>query len=145
MHERSVGHHPHDQHCDCAAHRPRSSSGLWCAVLPLLACAVCPVCLANYAKLLSIAGMGFGLSHAHHFILLVVALSVSLVVSGLRSWRTKRIWPIAVAVSGAGLVLAGHLLGEVSWLEWAGVATLFIGGLTEQFRMRKQAKMLARA
>jgi hypothetical protein len=101
--------------------------------------------LTNYAKLLSIAGIGFGLSHAHHFILLVVALSVSLVVSGLRSWRTKRVWPIAVAVTGAGLLLAGHLLGDVSWLEWAGVATLLIGGLTEQFRVRKQAKTLARA
>jgi len=138
---RSVAQESHDQRCDCAAHRVRPP-GLWSAMLPFLACAVCPVCLSNYAKLLSLAGMGFGMSETHHLILLAVAISASVIVSGWRSCRTKRLWPFAVAVTGSGLVLTGHMLGEVSRLEWTGVVVLFIGGITERLRLRK--RVLAR-
>jgi hypothetical protein len=134
-------HHPHEHACDCAAHRRREdpAPGAWGALLPVLACAVCPACLSTYAKLFSIAGVGFGLSELHHDILLAVAITTSVALSAWRSWRTRRAWPIGVALAGSTLVLCGHMFGEVAWLEWAGVLTLLVGGLTEHFRLRRLA------
>lgn len=134
-------HHAHEHACDCAAHlrREEPAPGALSALLPVLACAVCPACLSTYAKLFSVAGVGFGLSELHHDILLGVAITTSVLVSAWRSHRTRRAWPIAVALTGSALVLCGHLLGELAWLEWAGVLVLLAGGLTEHFRLRRLA------
>ena len=128
--------------CDCRAHRPAPrarGTGPWSALLLVLACSTCPVCLATYAKLLSMLGVGVGvsLSETQHLVILASAVAASVVVSAWRSWRTKRVWPIATAAVGATLVLAGHLLGDLELLEWAGIFTLLVGGLTEQFRLRR--------
>lgn len=134
-------HHAHEHVCDCAAHRRRDepAPGIWGSLLPVLACAVCPACLSTYAKLLSVAGVGFGMSELHHDILLAFAIAASVLVSAWRSYRTRRAWPVAVALTGSALVLCGHLHGEVGWLEWAGVLTLLAGGLTEHLRLRRTA------
>lgn len=140
-------HHAHEHACDCAAHRRREGAapGAFSALLPVLACAVCPACLSTYAKLFSIAGVGFGLSELHHDILLGVAVATSVLVSAWRSYRTRRAWPVAVALAGSSMVLGGHLLGELAWLEWAGVLTLLAGGLTEHFRLRRLRRLAATA
>ncbi|MBC7170846.1 MAG: hypothetical protein H5U40_00375 [Polyangiaceae bacterium] len=133
--------HQHGHGCDCAAHRaPKAApnTGLWAAVLPVLACAVCPACLTTYAKLFSVLGVGFGLSEFHHLVLLVVAISASIGVSAWRSWGTRRVWPISVALTGSALVATGHLAGDLHAVEWAGVLTLLAGGLTEHFRLRRR-------
>lgn len=135
--------------CDCAAHRVRdtktrrTSTGLWASVLPFLACAVCPACLATYAKFLSVAGVGLELSELQHVLLLSFAIGCSVAVSAWRSWTTKRSWPIATALAGSMLVLAGHAIGELHAVEWAGVITLMIGGLSEHFRLRRLAPSVA--
>jgi hypothetical protein len=133
--------HAHGQACDCAAHRQqtaaKSGTGLWSAVLPVLACAVCPACLATYTKVLSSLGVGFGLSDFAHVLLLLVAVTASLAISSWRSWRTRRAWPVVVASIGATLVLAGHLV-DVHAVEWGGVLVLVIGGVTEHLRLRHQ-------
>lgn len=134
--------HEHRHACDCAAHRaPKpsvQSASLWSAILPVLACAVCPACLTTYAKLFSVLGVGFGLSEFHHLMLLVVAISASIGVSAWRSWRTRRRWPIAIALTGSALVATGHFAGDLHFVEWAGVLVLLVGGLSEHFRLRRQ-------
>jgi hypothetical protein len=128
--------------CDCSAHRAQpssSNSGFWASLFPVLACALCPACLTTYAKLFSVFGVSFGLSELQHLILLVVAIAASLTVSGWRSWRMRRAWPVAVAAVGAGLVVTGHLAGELHFVEWAGVLVLLAGGLTEHFRLRSRS------
>lgn len=138
-----MGTHHHDQGCDCGAHRQaaaRSSgarTGVWASVIPILACAVCPACIATYAKVFSLLGVSVGLSELHHTVLLGIAIAVSTLVSAWRSVRTRRIWPVAFATLGASLVLAGHVRGELHALEWAGVLTLLGSGLVEQLRLRK--------
>lgn len=112
---------------------------MWPLLLPALACAVCPACVTMYAKLLSLVGVGFGLSEFQHELLLAVAVTVSLAVSGWRTLRSGRVWPLAVALLGTALVLAGHLEEELHALEWLGVLTLLAGGLAEQFRLRRVA------
>ena len=39
----------------------------------------------------------------------------------------------------AGLVLLGHMRGELHLLEWAGIIVLLCGGLGERFRLRRAA------
>jgi hypothetical protein len=84
-----------------------------------------------------VLGIGFGLSELHHLVLLVLALGVSIGISAWRSWRTRRVWPIALAGTGSALVAIGHFAGEVDVLEWAGVLTLMAGGLSEHLRLRR--------
>lgn len=108
-------------------------------MLPVLACAVCPACVTAYAKVLSLVGLGFGLSETQHVILLVLALTCSLAVSAWRSWRSRRWWPIATAIVGAALVTVGHV-SDSHMLEWLGVLVLLVGGLVEHFRLRRAAQ-----
>jgi len=142
--------HQHGHACDCAAHRAagagHSSAGLWSAILPILACAVCPVCLTTYAKLLSVVGIGFGLSARQHLIVLGGAVLASLGLSAWRSYRTQRVWPLALSVLGSVLIMTGHFAGDLELVEWAGVLVLLVGGLREHFRLRKlQAPLRGRA
>lgn len=105
-------------------------------MLPLLACAVCPVCLSSYAKLLSVLGVGLGLSEMHHHLVLSVAITFSIAVSAWRSYYTRRIWPVVIAVLGSLLMSLGHVSGDVPVLEWAGVLVLLGGGAFEHLRLR---------
>lgn len=141
-------HHAHDHGeppayaCDCAAHRHAAApvaqgAGPWTTLLPILACAVCPACLATYAKIFSVFGVGFGLRETQHTALLIVAIAASVAVSAWRSHRTKRAWPIAVASLGAGLLLLGHWAHGWHALEWLGMGVLLIGGVTEQLRLAR--------
>jgi hypothetical protein len=95
--------------------------------------------VATYAKLLSVAGVSVGLTELQHVFLLAIAITISLFASAWRSWRTKRRWPLAIAVTGAAMVLAGHLAAELHALEWLGVLVLLAGGLGEHFRLRELA------
>lgn len=112
---------------------------MWSAVLPVLACAVCPACLATYTKVLSSLGVGFGLSDVAHMLLLLVAVTTSIAISSWRSWRTRRAWPVVVACIGATLVLVGHAV-DVHIAEWGGVLVLVIGGVTEHLRLRHRRR-----
>ena len=140
--------HGHGHGCDCAGHRSskaaRPNGSLWSALLPVLACAVCPACLTTYAKLFSVLGVGFGLNELQHLTLLGVAISASIGVSAWRSWRTRRMWPIAIALTGSALVATGHF-ADVHVVEWAGVLTLLAGGLTEHVRLRRSQVRLVSA
>jgi len=131
--------HGHEHACDCAAHAAMEApgSGPWSVLIPVLACAICPACIATYAKLLSAVGLGFGMSEIQHLRLLVVAICVSVGISAWRSWRTRRVWPVAMALCGSMLVAMGHLAHELHALEWAGIVVLVAGGLTEHFRLRR--------
>lgn len=100
---------PPRSHCDCAHHRAKSSNpatgepgGRWASLVPILACAVCPACLAAYAKVLSFVGIGVSLSESTHLLVLVLAIGVSLVVSAWRAWRLRRLGPLAISVVGGG-------------------------------------------
>jgi hypothetical protein len=137
--------------CDCSAHSigqaqkdsphggapHERSASRWALLLPVLACAICPACLTMYAKLFSVLGISIGLSEFHHALLLTLAVTISVGVSAWRSWKSRRLWPLGVASLGSALVLFGHLSGDLHFLELAGVACLFVGGLAEQFRLKR--------
>lgn len=132
----------HHATCDCAAHaKPAAGAGSpWASVLPVLACAVCPACLSAYAKVLSAFGVGLFLSERQHAVILSVAVACSLVVSGARSVKSRRWWPLSTSLAGSVLVVAGHV-GEWPGLEWAGVVTLLVGGLAEMPLVRRVLRL----
>lgn len=133
----SCGHH-HD-HSTGGAPSARAVSGLWAAVLPVLACAVCPACVSTYAKVFATLGVGAALSERQHLALLAVAVLASIAVSAYRTWRSGRVWPVIVAVAGCALLSAGHLV-DVRALEWIGMAVLVAGGVLEQRAARRVAR-----
>jgi hypothetical protein len=139
----------HDAACGCGHHHappaPQAGSRWGAALLPVLACAVCPVCLTTYAKVLSVFGVSLGVDAALHQRLLVAALATSIAISAWRSWKQRRIWPIAIAIAGTTLVAAGHGLGELHALEWGGMLLLLGGALAEHYRLRRRPLAPARA
>jgi hypothetical protein len=124
--------------CDCASHRaaePGSrATDAWSAILPALACAACPACLPMYAKLFAVLGLGFELTELQHVLLLCVAITASLAVSTRRAWRLRRVWPVAIALSGSALIALSHVGGEHPAAEWAGILTLLVGAVLEHVR-----------
>lgn len=132
--------HRHGVDCDCSHHpqdesEPRAA-GWVASALPVLACAVCPACLSAYAKLFSALGVGLVLSETQHAVIMTVAVCSSVAVSAWRSVRSRRAWPLVVSLSGASLVVGGHL-AELGAAEWAGVLVLLVGGLVEMPLVRK--------
>ena len=97
------------------------AGGVWSAIVPVLACALCSACSTTYAKLFSALGVGFGPSEFHHLVRLVVAISASI---GVSSWRTRRVWSIAIALTGSALVATGRFVGDLHFVEWPGVLLL---------------------
>ncbi len=81
--------------------------------------------------------MGFGLTAVQHGVLLAVAVATSFTISSWRSWKTKRLWPMAISAAGSSLVLLGHFRGELHVVEWGGVMLLLGGGLIEHIRLRR--------
>jgi hypothetical protein len=105
-------------------------------LVPILACAVCPVCLTTYAKVFSVVGVGAGLTPNAHLAILFCAIGISLAVSGFRSYRARRGWPIVTALLGCTSLAVGHL-ADIQVLEWTGMLVLVGGGLVEQLRLRR--------
>lgn len=119
--------------CSCAHEHDSAKLGWLSALAPALACAVCPACLSTYAKIAASFGSGLAIGETAHLVLLLVAIAVSLAVSAWRSWRSRRAWPLALALLGGIVLVVGHVV-ELAPLEWAGIAIVLAGGLVEHLR-----------
>jgi hypothetical protein len=115
------------------------ATGLWATILPVVACALCPACVSTYAKIFATIGVAAALSKRQHLALLVFAVVMSVGISAYRSWRSRRAWPVVVALAGCTLLSAGHLI-EANALEWCGIAILVVGGMLEQRAARRVAR-----
>ena len=140
--------HGHSPGCGCGAHEASDAGsdrgGGWAMLAPILVCLVCPACLSTYAKAFAALGVGISLTDEEHTWLLALAVALSLAVSGWRSWRGRRVWPIGLAIVGCGMLLGGHLTSHHP-SEWAGIGVLLVGGLVEQqvFRHRSARRSAA--
>ncbi|MBX3226969.1 MAG: hypothetical protein KIT84_40975 [Labilithrix sp.] len=100
--------------------------------MPILACALCPGCIATYAKVLSALGIGVALSETQHLWLLLGCIAFSLGF-GVRELRvTRRYGPLLLTTSGCAVFLVVHAFGEdvgLAGLSWLGVALLVAGAV----------------
>ncbi|MDI1483531.1 hypothetical protein [Polyangium sp. y55x31] len=134
----------HHEGC-CGGHRrkPRGKkpgrSSLFGAVLPVLACAVCPTCLGAWAQALSAVGVGFVVTETQHLLLLVAAVVITLVVSGRRYARSRRLGPLLLSLVGCVGLVASHALGEIQVLAWSSIAVLVAASIWQE-RSRPAAR-----
>jgi hypothetical protein len=134
--------HVHGEGCGCDIRslrvKPSAMSqqgtfrGFVGQVLPALACAVCPACLATYAKALSVAGVSAWLSESQHLGFLTVAVAFSLVFGVRRARKLGRWEPFGFTVLGCALLVLAHLYDDAPWPTWAGLVALFVGGVYGQ-------------
>ena len=148
-HEHGHGHghghahdgHGHDGHAhakkaavaddcsNCAAHRPRTAAetarwGWLSGLIPILACALCPVCLSLYATILSAFGVGFAITEGQHAVLLFVAVAAAILAGGFRARVTRRFGPLGLTTLGCMLLIFADVLHENRPLSLVGIAML---------------------
>jgi uncharacterized membrane protein (UPF0136 family) len=129
----------------CAAHRPRvpvDRTGRWgwlAGIVPILACALCPVCLSAYATILSVFGVGFAISEGQHAILLIVAVVAALASGAWRARVTRRFGPLGLTALGCLLLIFADVLHENRPLSLFGIA-LLIASMVWDRRAAKQPR-----
>jgi len=141
-HEACCGHHHRHRH---AAKDGSARSSFLGAVLPILACAVCPTCLGAWAQALSALGVGFVVTEAQHLVLLAVAVAVTLVVSVRRYVRSHRRGPLALSIAGSVGLVASHLLGEIEALAWASIVVLVAASIWQHRASPSPARLVKQA
>lgn len=134
-----------DDCSSCAAHRPRppvdgtSKWGLLSGIAPILACALCPLCLSAYATVLSAFGVGFALTEAEHKVLLLVAAAAAVLAAGWRTRVTGRYGPLGVTVLGCALLVLGDVMNENKALSMGGIV-LLVAAMIWDRRAAKRAR-----
>ncbi len=142
--------------CDCAGHRLAQAQGAggsaavghvgWLSSLaPILACALCPVCLSAYATILSALGVGVGVALSAQQHALLVSLAVALAL-GAGLWRarvTRRYHTLALTGLGCTLLLIGEYAGDNRLLIGVGMA-LLLGSMLADRLLEARAKAAAR-
>jgi hypothetical protein len=104
----------------------RSRSGSFvAAVVAVLTCAVCPVCLSVYASVLSVFGVGFALSERTHGWLLIGSLSFALAISIWAATRHQRIWPPLLTALGGAALLFSHFTADHIVIDLFGTSLVF--------------------
>jgi hypothetical protein len=93
---------------------------------PILACALCPVCLSAYATILSALGVGFALSEGQHRVLLLLAVAMALGAGIWRARVTRRYGPLGTATLGCALLLFADFVHENRVLSAAGMILLVV-------------------
>lgn len=142
--------------CDCAGHRLAQAHGAggpaavghvgWLSSLaPILACALCPVCLSAYATILSALGVGVGiaLSARQHALLVSTAVALALGAGLWRARVTRRYHTLALTTVGCTLLLIGEYAGDNRLLIGLGM-TLLVGSMVADRVLEYRAKAAAR-
>lgn len=138
----------HGESCNCRHHpqhrhtAPSSKAGRvtpWSSLLPALACAVCPACLATYAKVFSALGVGIALTESQHLWMLVACVTFSLLFGGWEARRTRRFAAFGLTSAGCATLVAAHLAGESRGLGWLAMALLLCGAVWGH-RLRARAR-----
>ena len=142
--------------CDCAGHRLAQAHaaggdgavghvGWLSSVAPILACALCPVCLSAYATILSALGVGVGvaLSARQHALLVSAAVVLALGAALWRARVTQRYHTLALTGLGCALLLVGEYAGDNRLLIGLGMA-LLVGSMIVDRTLEYRAKAAAR-
>lgn len=135
--------------CDCTGHRiaekPRTASqwGWLSNLVPILACALCPVCLSAYATILSALGVGFALTEGQHALLLGIAVAAALLAGIWRARMTRRYEPLGICMLGCAMLVFADILHENRALAIVGIILLVIAMLWDKRSGKKRASSQA--
>jgi len=132
--------------CDCAAHRamtrdrPARAKISLSALLPVVACAVCPACLAVWTPVLAGLGLGLALTEAQHTSLLLLAIAFAVVSAAVRA-RTSRAWaPLVLTLLGGTALLASHDAARGGALSALGALCFVTAAITGRTRSASRSR-----
>ncbi len=108
---------------------------MWSLLLPILKCALCPVCLGLYSGLFAGARVAFLGNESVHGALFATVVVVDVVVLWAAAKHHQRVAPLVVCVVGAGIALLGHWLAEI--VEYVGFGLLLFAALWNVRLMRR--------
>jgi hypothetical protein len=111
------------------ASRPSRWLQLGSVLLPVLKCAVCPVCLGLFGTALAGARIGFLADERLHAYLILVALVADVAILGVSHRHHRRWAPILLCAAGTAALAAGHFGGEAITMEYAGFGLLMAASL----------------
>lgn len=116
--------------------RPSRSLQLASLVLPLVKCALCPLCLGLLGPAVAGTGLGFLEDERWHGAAFVLAAVGAGVILGLARRHHRQPGPLALGALAVLVALAGHL-SELGPLEVAGYAALMAAGLWNVVLLRR--------
>ena len=113
---------------------PRAmSSRVWLSIgsfmLPVLKCAVCPVCLGMFGSVVAGARLGFLADERLHGALIVFAIALDAGILTVALRHHRQLGPLLVCCAGALLALLGHFGLRTEVLEYVGFAMLMAASL----------------
>lgn len=117
--------------------RPSRSLQLASMVLPVVKCALCPLCLGLLGPAVAGTGLGFLEDERWHGAAFVLAAVGAGVILGLARRHHRQPGPLALGALAVLVALAGHL-SELAPLEVAGYAGLMAAGLWNVILLRRQ-------
>jgi hypothetical protein len=158
----SHDHHGHDHHghgaphqagpaaasahaCDCTGHRLQarakdgSKASFLATLLPILACALCPVCISTYAAVLSALGVTLAFTEGQHAVLLAVAVVAALGVGIWKARRSGQYGALALTATGCGLLVLSQVFNDNRVLGLFGIAALLGSLVFERVQARRAA------
>jgi nickel/cobalt exporter len=152
-HDHGHDHHAHAQaaagdDCDCAGHRlkARSQNGgkatFLATLLPILACALCPVCISTYAAVLSALGVTLAFTEGQHALLLGVAVLAALGVALWKAQRSRRYTALGLTALGCGLLVLSQLFNDNKALGLLGIGALLSSLVYERVVARRAARLV---
>lgn len=138
---------PKGADCDCAGHRlqARNKEGgkatILATILPILACALCPVCISTYAAVLSALGVTLAFTEGQHALLLGIAVVAALGVGIWKAQRSRRYGALALTALGCGLLVLSQAFNDNRVLGLGGIAALIGSLVFERVQARRAAQL----
>ena len=107
-------------------------------VLPIVKCAVCPVCLSLFGGVFAGARLGLLGDERLHILVIMAAVVLDLLILKAAARHHKSVLPVWLCGTGGFLALMGHFTVET--LEYAGFALLIVAAIANLVLLRRHRK-----
>lgn len=118
--------------------------GLWLqvgsALLPMLKCALCPVCLGTVGSAFAGARLGFLADERRRGGLILFAVVADMAILGESARHHRHKWPLMLCCIGAVAAMFGHFGEEVA-VEYVGFAALMIASVWNVVILRRHRRL----
>jgi hypothetical protein len=104
-------------------------------LLPVLRCALCPLCLGTLGGVLAGARVGFLQDERFHGVFILVALVADAFILRAAFAHHRRSGPLLLCLGGALLAVAGHFVAEA--VEYVGLGALLVAALWNVVLLRR--------
>jgi hypothetical protein len=108
-------------------------SRLWLSfgsiVMPILRCALCPVCVGTFGSVVAGARLGFLADQRLHGVLILFAIAIDTLMLAASMRHHHRTGPLLLCTFGSCTALLAHFALQVEPVEYAGFALLMFASI----------------